>query len=156
MMEELFAFLKENHLTIAAMESFTGGLFAAQMTAIPGCSSVFQGSLVTYNDQAKIHLGQIDPQVIKQYGAISKECARDMANQARALYDADIGVSFTGNAGPDGQEGKPAGLIYMAIASKHRVQVFEDQLKLSRNALRQRAVKSCCERILEIFRENGL
>ena len=112
--KDLLELLLERHLTIASMESLTGGLFAAFFTAIPGASQAFKGALVTYCDEAKEKFG-VRKETIDNYGAISPECAKEMCLAASSLLKSDIAVSFTGNAGPSADEGKPVGLVYVGI-----------------------------------------
>jgi PncC family amidohydrolase len=99
---------------MACMESLTGGLFAATFTAIPGASQAFKGGYVTYSNDAKIKAG-VRKETLDTYGAISKECAEEMALACSRTLGTDVSVSFTGNAGPEAQEGKPVGDVYLAI-----------------------------------------
>jgi nicotinamide-nucleotide amidase len=106
--------LKEKRLSLAVMESCTGGLLAATITDTPGASTYFQGGLVAYSSEAKIAYG-IDARLITDYGVISAEIAQAMAEAARLHLEADIGIGITGVAGPDEMEGKPAGTVYIGI-----------------------------------------
>jgi len=106
--------MTEKGLTLATMESFTGGLLAATLTDVPGSSDYFKGGFVTYSNEAKIAAG-VDARLIDRYGAVSSEVAEAMAEAARLQLGADIGVATTGVAGPDESEGKPAGLVHIAI-----------------------------------------
>jgi nicotinamide-nucleotide amidase len=106
--------MKERGISLAAMESCTGGLLASTITDVPGSSEYFRGGLVSYQTELKIAWG-VDPEVIEQHGVISPECARAMARAAREKLEASVGVGITGVAGPDEQEGKPVGTIHIAI-----------------------------------------
>ena len=106
--------LTEKGLTLATMESCTGGLLAATLTDVPGSSDYFKGGFVTYSNEAKIAAG-VDARLIDRYGSVSSEVAEAMAEAARLQLGADIGVATTGVAGPDESEGKPAGLVHIAI-----------------------------------------
>lgn len=97
--------LTEKGLSLAVMESCSGGLLAATITDTPGSSIYFKGGLVAYSNEAKIAYG-VAPQLISDYGAISSEVAQAMAEAARLRFGADIGVGITGVAGPDEMEGK--------------------------------------------------
>jgi PncC family amidohydrolase len=102
---------------IAAAESCTGGLVGHILTEIPGSSDYFAGSLVTYADEAKIDLVDVPPQALQAHGAVSAQVAVAMAHGARKRLAADIAVSVTGVAGPDGgTPSKPVGLTYVAVA----------------------------------------
>jgi nicotinamide-nucleotide amidase len=106
-------------LRIATAESCTGGLIAAVVTSIPGCSSVFERGFVTYSNESKTEVLGIPAALIEEYGAVSEVVARDMAEGALARSRADIAVAVTGIAGPDGgTEEKPVGLVHFACARR--------------------------------------
>jgi nicotinamide-nucleotide amidase len=106
--------LTDKGLTLATMESCSGGLLASTITDVPGSSKYFRGGLVAYSNQAKIAYG-VSADTIAKHGAVSAEVALDMARAARQLLSANIGVGITGVAGPDKLEGKPAGTVHIAI-----------------------------------------
>jgi nicotinamide-nucleotide amidase len=111
------ALLTGRHLTVATMESCTGGLLASTITDVPGSSAYFKGGFVSYTNEMKVALG-VDARLIEEYGAVSSHVGEAMARAARLQLEADIGLSVTGVAGPDALEGKPAGLAYIAIADR--------------------------------------
>jgi nicotinamide-nucleotide amidase len=113
------ALLLEKGLTLATMESCTGGLLANTITDVPGSSNYFKGGLVAYTNEAKISYG-VDATLLAQHGAISPEVAGDMAEVARLRLGADIGVGITGVAGPTQVEGKPIGTAHIAIDDGER------------------------------------
>ena len=106
--------LAERGLTLATMESCTGGLLASTITDVPGSSQYFKGGLVSYATEMKIAWG-VDPDVILQHGVISAETAVAMAAAARRQLQSDIGIGITGVAGPDSQEGQPPGTVHIAV-----------------------------------------
>jgi len=106
--------MRERGVTLATMESCTGGLLASTITDVPGSSGYFLGGMVAYQTQQKIAWG-VRAEVIEEHGVISAECAREMARAARETLAASVGIGITGVAGPDEQEGKPAGTIHIAI-----------------------------------------
>jgi nicotinamide-nucleotide amidase len=108
------AMLRERGLTLATMESCTGGLLASTITDVPGSSDYFRGGLVSYATEVKIALG-VSREVVAEHGVVSAECAREMARVARERLAADIGVGVTGVAGPDPQEEKPVGTVHVAL-----------------------------------------
>jgi PncC family amidohydrolase len=108
--------MRERGVTLATMESCTGGLLASTITDVPGSSEYFAGGFVSYQTEMKIELG-VDASIIEEFGVISAECAREMARVARETREASVGVGITGVAGPDEQEGKPAGTLHIAIDS---------------------------------------
>jgi nicotinamide-nucleotide amidase len=109
------AMLRERGLTLATMESCTGGLLASTITDVPGSSDYYRGGLVSYATEMKIAWG-VDRQVIAEHGVVSAECAQAMACAVRERLSADVGIGVTGVAGPDPQEDKPVGAVHIAVA----------------------------------------
>ncbi|WP_066173176.1 competence/damage-inducible protein A [Bacillus marinisedimentorum] len=137
-----FLLLQEKKLTVSAAESLTGGLFTGALTDYPGASKVVSGSIVAYNNALKEQLLDVPAGVLKSDGAVSEACAASMAENVRLKMGSDIGISFTGNAGPSGSEGKPAGLAYVGIARSGRpALVHELKLAGTREMVRSRTVK---------------
>ena len=113
--------LIEQGLTISAAESCTGGMFGAAMTDVPGISAVFDRSLVTYSNEAKMQELGVSAETLEKFGAVSEETAREMAEGVRRVSGSDIGVSVTGIAGPDGgTEEKPVGTVWYGLAMDGR------------------------------------
>ncbi|MDF2556660.1 MAG: damage-inducible protein [Bacillales bacterium] len=116
LLEKVFLTLKEKNLTISAAESLTGGLFQQEITSIPGASNIFKGGVVTYSNEAKITILDVREATIMAHGVVSNECAIEMADCVREKFGTDIGISFTGVAGPEELEGKPVGTVYVGIS----------------------------------------
>lgn len=115
-LKEIIAYLRAENLSLALAESCTGGLAAKQVTDIPGVSAVFKGGVVTYANEAKEALVGVHPDILQQHGAVSRECAAAMAQGAARALAADIALSFTGIAGPDGgSETKPVGTVFIGM-----------------------------------------
>lgn len=112
--------LKENGLKIATAESCTAGYIPKRITDIAGASSVFEFGAVTYSNEMKINVLGVNPETIEKYSVYSEETAKEMASGIRRLSGADIGLSVTGIAGPDGDGEKPAGLCFIALDTKDR------------------------------------
>jgi nicotinamide-nucleotide amidase len=108
------ATLRERGLTLATMESCTGGLLSSTITDVPGSSDYFRGGLVSYATEMKLAWG-VSRVIIEKHGVISAECAREMARAARERLGADVGIGVTCVAGPDAQEGKPVGTVHVAV-----------------------------------------
>lgn len=106
--------LREKKLSLATMESCTGGLLASTITDVPGSSDYFKGGLVAYSARAKAVFG-VDTELLAQKGTVDPEVAAAMAKAARLKLEADIGIGVTGVAGPSEIEGKPVGTVYIAI-----------------------------------------
>ncbi len=133
------AMLRERGLTLATMESCTGGLLASTITDAPGSSVYFKGGLVSYATEMKIAWG-VNPQVIAEQGVISEACARAMASAARDRLAADVGIGVTGVAGPDPQEDKPVGTIHVALDDGRSPQAVSYLFAQGREAVKRRAV----------------
>ena len=113
--------LLEQHKTLAFAESCTGGLASSLVTDIAGSSEYLVGSAVTYTNEAKHKLVEVQETTLTSYGAVSEQTACEMAQGVRKLFGSDFGVGITGNAGPGGSEGKPVGLVYIAVATGEEV-----------------------------------
>ena len=113
--------LLEQHKTLAFAESCTGGLASSLVTDIAGSSEYLVGSAVTYTNEAKHKLLEVQETTLTSYGAVSEQTACEMAHGVRKLFGSDFGVGITGNAGPGGSEGKPVGLVYIAVATGEEV-----------------------------------
>ncbi|WP_251547208.1 competence/damage-inducible protein A [Limosilactobacillus caecicola] len=135
--------LKKRDLTVSAAESLTGGLFQATICGVPGASNVFAGGFVTYATEMKTKLLGIPAEKIAQYSVVSGEVAGAMAARSRQLTGAEIGVGFTGVAGPDGLDGHPVGEVWIGV--QFGEQIITKQLHLSqrmgRQAIRQQSVQ---------------
>lgn len=116
--EAVVALARESGATIATAESCTGGSVGAAITSVPGSSAVYLGGVVAYSNETKIAVLNVSAGLFAQYGAVSEQTARAMAEEVRALLGADLGVSTTGIAGPDGgSDEKPVGTVWVGIAT---------------------------------------
>jgi nicotinamide-nucleotide amidase len=148
--EKAIQTLKAQKKTVAAAESLTGGLFLEQLTAVPGASQVVRGGVVCYTNDVKEKVLGAPYAVLAADGAVSEQCARLLAENVRTLCQADIGISFTGVAGPDPLEGKPVGTVYIGIStSKHGTNVYPLTLSGHRDAIRIRTAKYGCSFLLK-------
>lgn len=145
LMKEVFNILKKKGLTISCAESLTGGMFQEQLTTIPGASNVLTGGIVCYSNDAKMKLVHVKSETIQQHGAVSEECAKELSENIANLLDSNVGISFTGVAGPDPAEGKAVGTIYIGLYIKGKPPIVEKlELAGSREAIRIRTVKYGC------------
>ncbi len=132
--------LVDRGLSLAVMESCTGGLLSDVITNVPGSSRYFRGGIVSYATEVKELMG-VDPAVIQEYGVISAETAIAMAMAARERLEADVGLGVTGVAGPDPQDGAPVGQVHIAISYGDAApQSMSYVFSQSREAIKRRAV----------------
>ncbi len=151
-MEELAKLLINKNLSIASIESFTVGNFASRIGMVPGISKVYKGSLVSYQTIIKLEVLHIDPEIISTYGVVSKEIAGLMCINGKKMFDTDVCVSFTGNAGPDAMEGKKVGLIYIGISYQDDVHTYEYELSGSRQEIVNQAIQLGIMNLLNILK----
>ena len=132
--------LRDQGLTLALAESCTGGAIAARIVNVPGASKVFGYGFVTYSNQAKRKLLGVKKSTLKTVGAVSKKCAREMAKGGCAAAKADVCLSVTGLAGPDGgTKETPVGTVFMGCCYKNKTIVKEFHFTGNRAKIRQQA-----------------
>jgi len=133
--------LGEKGLKLAAVESCTGGRFAAAITAIPGASAVFIGGLVAYSNAVKAQVLGVDWATLDEHGAVSEECALELAANASLLFRSDYTLAITGIAGPDGgTDDKPVGTVYIALCHPEGMDVERCSFSGDRAQVQQQAV----------------
>ena len=133
-------------LCIALAESCTGGAATAKLSDVPGSSSYLIGSVVSYANRIKTDQVGVDAAVLQEYGAVSPETAKAMAQGIRSKFVTDIGVGITGIAGPGGSTPeKPVGLVYIAVAGPQGVVVEAEHFSGQRTAIKTRAVNSALD-----------
>jgi nicotinamide-nucleotide amidase len=132
--------------TLAVAESCTGGLIAQRLTNVPGSSKYFIEGVVTYSNESKTRLLGIDKKLIKEFGAVSQQVARDMARGVRHKAKTDFGLAVTGIAGPDGgTDDKPVGLVYIALADDAHTEHQKLTLPGDREFIRWRASQAALD-----------
>lgn len=108
-------------VTIATVESMTGGQVAKTITSVPGASKIFLGALIVYSDDTKRSLLNLKDDQWPKKGAVSKEMAQLMVSQGMAAIDANVIVSVTGNAGPSANDNEPVGKVFIGIGIRNQV-----------------------------------
>ena len=136
----LLAALARHRVTLASVESLTGGMFASAVTAVPGASVSYLGGFVTYATRLKHELVGVDADQIAEIGVINAATAEAMAEGGRERTGADLVVACTGVAGPDPQDGVQPGTVFIAVASASQVTVAHLFLPGDRRAIRQGTV----------------
>ncbi|UJW86148.1 CinA family protein [Devosia sp. SL43] len=151
--KQIIDLLKGTKETIVTAESCTGGMIATALTDIPGSSAAFYGGYVTYANTAKSRMIHVQARLIRDYGAVSNQVARAMADGARNTAHVDYAVAVTGIAGPDGgSEKKPIGLVYVAVSSELATVVIEHNFgDIGREEIRKASVRAALELVVQVL-----
>jgi nicotinamide-nucleotide amidase len=150
---QIIELLTEAKKTIVTAESCTGGMIAAALTDIPGASAAVYGGYITYANAAKSRMIHVQARLIRDYGAVSNQVARAMADGARNTARADYAVAVTGIAGPDGgSDKKPVGLVYVAVSTELATVVIEHKFgDLGREEIRKASVKAALDVVIQVL-----
>ena len=148
-MKILIKKLIKKKLKISVAESCTGGLLASAITSTSGASGIFGLGLITYSNKAKISILKVNKNIIKKYGAVSHECCLAMVNNLSKISKANINVSITGIAGPNGgTKAKPVGLVYIGVKKGKNVLIKKNLFKSkNRNLIQKSTVKKALEMV---------
>ncbi|MGQ0527484.1 MAG: CinA family protein [Alphaproteobacteria bacterium] len=157
LVEKLAVLMEKKKVTLAVAESCTGGMLSSAITARSGASTNFERGFITYSNEAKIELLNVAPEVIENKGAVSRETAETMALGAVNNSHAEIAVSITGVAGPDGgSEDKPVGRVYIAYAdSKQKTSVNEYNFSGNRQSIREQSTRAALEMLIKELQEKS-
>jgi nicotinamide-nucleotide amidase len=141
--------LIQKKLTISFAESCTGGMLSSTLTSVSGSSKIFNLGLVTYSNKAKIDILKVPKKIISKYGAVSNECCLSMVKKISKISKANISVSITGVAGPNGgTKLKPVGLVYIGIKKGNKIII---QKCLFKNKTRISIQKATTTKVLKIL-----
>ena len=132
--------LIKKKLNISFAESCTGGLLSSNITSVSGSSKVFNLGLITYSNEAKINILKVPKKILNKYGAVSEECCLSMVKNLSKISKANISVSITGIAGPNGgTKLKPVGLVYIGIKKGNKIIIKENLFKSKNRITIQKA-----------------
>lgn len=145
--------LRAAGLSVATAESLTGGRLAARLTDVPGSSATYVGGVVSYATELKVALLGVPVDLVEAHGVVSAECAQAMATGVRRLTGADVGVSTTGVAGPEEQEGKPPGTVFVGVAWPGGVRAFPVPLSGSRAEIQDATCDAALNALTGTLRE---
>lgn len=141
--------LQERGATLATAESLTGGLLSAELTAVPGASAVYRGGVVSYASDLKHRLLGVDEDLLARVGAVDGEVAAAMAAGAADLLGTDHALATTGVAGPDPQDGRPVGTVFVACTRPEGTSVRRLALAGDRAAIRAATVRAALALLLD-------
>lgn len=151
--QEIVQKSQKQKVTISAAESCTGGLIGGALTSVAGASDIFYGSAVTYINTAKQNLLGVDYFVLEKYGAVSPQCAIQMACGAAEIFETLLAVSVTGIAGPDGgSKEKPVGTVWFGCSSPFGNYAYMRRFDGDRRAVRLATVKEALKILLKELR----
>ena len=153
--EDLLLVLQEQDATVATAESLTGGKLAARITAVPGASSSFAGGVVAYMTDVKRRVLDVPDEIVDEHGVVSAECAVAMAEGVRRLMGTTYGVSTTGVAGPEPQEDKPVGTVFIAVAGPEGSETHELALSGDRFMIQESTVDRAVSVLREMIGSDG-
>lgn len=149
---EVGKLLQDKELTVATAESCTGGLLSHILTSVSGSSGYFIGGVVAYSNRIKEQMLGVDSMTIIKHGAVSEETAQEMAQGICQKFQADIGLSTTGIAGPTGgTPEKPVGLVWIGIHLKNQTHTYDCHFKGDRGTVKANTVMEILTRLLEIL-----
>ncbi len=143
--------LLERGETVATAESLTGGRLGMELTETPGSSATYVGGIVAYATRLKVALLGIEETLVARYGVVSPECALAMARGVREQTGATYALSTTGVAGPDRQEGKPAGTVFVGLVGPGVQTAVALELVGSRSAIRERTCKEALSALADML-----
>ena len=136
--------------TLATAESCTGGMIGAMLTSVPGASKVYKGGIISYWSEVKQELLGVDEDDLKNLGPVSMQVAASMAEGARKARQADVAVSVTGLAGPDGDEyGRPVGTVFIGFCNGAKTLAKQYRFSGGREEVRRQAAEAALQLILE-------
>ena len=141
--------------TLATAESLTGGLLAARLTNVPGASRSFVGGVVSYATRVKVSALDVPDALVAEHGVVSEPCALAMARGVVARLAATWGIATTGVAGPDEQEGRPVGTVWIAVAGPAGAQARLLALTGDRAAIRGATCEAALSLLEDLLREEG-
>jgi PncC family amidohydrolase len=155
-MEQLIIELKSRKLKLASCESITGGDFASRLTDVRGASEVFLGGYIVYSNEAKLQLAGVDESILREFGAISGDVVKSMAQSTKNFLNCDIAIAFSGNAGPTVSSNQPVGRVYTAIAIFDDCFVYEDDFIGSRKEIKRQTVDIGIQRLLDVIKRDNM
>ena len=152
-MKNIVKKLIKKKLKISFAESCTGGMLASSITSVSGASKVFNLGLITYSNSSKINVLKIKKSIIQKYGAVSAECCEAMVNNLAKISKAQINVSITGIAGPNGgTKLKPVGLVYIGVKKSNKIVITKNFFKhKTRSSIQKASVKKSLEIIKSLI-----
>ncbi|MFD3327901.1 CinA family protein [Streptomyces sp. NPDC058701] len=152
---EVLRLLAESDQTLAVAESLTGGMVASELTAVPGASRSFRGSVTAYATELKHRVLGVDAELLAAEGAVNAQVAEEMAAGVRRVMGASWGIATTGVAGPDPQDGRPVGTVFVSVSGPEGGKTARLRLNGSRTEIRRESARTVLELLSSQLRENA-
>ena len=150
--EQIIKELIEKNISITTAESCTGGRVASEITKYAGVSSIYPGSVVSYSNKIKQKVLNVRKSTLKNFGAVSRECVKEMLDGVEELMETDISVAISGIAGPTGgTKEKPVGLVYIGVKYKDKLFIEKNIFDGDRNEVQERAKNRAFEMVEKII-----
>ena len=143
--------LREKNFTISCAESCTGGLLTSKLTDVAGSSDYVKGAIVSYTNEVKNKILQVDEKTLKNFSAVSEETAREMSANVRKIFQTNIGVGVTGYAGPGGDVGK----VFISVADDKNISVKKFNFTGSRTEIKNQAAESALKILAEFLKSDA-
>lgn len=151
-----FQLMEDRKYHVSTAESCTGGLLAARIINVSGSSAIIEEAFITYSEDAKMKILGVDENILKKYGVVSTECAREMARCLKNLTKCELNVAITGIAGPmGGSEAVPVGTVCIGIAYLDQLLSFREWFSGDRNAVRDKAAAFALAQSILLLRNGG-
>lgn len=145
----LAAALLERGLSLAMVESLTGGLAMSSIVDLPGASNYFKGGIVSYQVAAKEEILGIDISCLENQSVVSRQCAEEMLIGLNKVLTSDTALSFTGNAGPDPSAGQDVGVVFVGSRVKTQIRIERYQFNGNRSEIREQSISAGLKQLLE-------
>ena len=154
--QRLGEILSTKGLSVAVAESCTGGMIGTAITSVPGSSVYFRGGIIAYQNDVKVSLLGVSPELLREQGAVSEPVVIEMAKGAKRVLETDCAIAVSGVAGPGGgSEQKPVGLVYIGICVGPRALAFKTLFDGTREQIREQTVQRCLELLIEQLEHTG-
>jgi nicotinamide-nucleotide amidase len=148
-LETLSQIFRDHNFTLATAESCTGGGLGSALTSVSGSSDYYLGGFVTYANMAKEKILGVETKILKDFGAVSRECALQMAEKCRNILGSTVAISITGIAGPEGgTKDKPVGLVYIGISGSNGTVVSKNNFTGDRGQVRSSTIGAAISQLI--------
>ncbi len=152
--KKLGEMLSKKNLSLSVCESCTGGMLGSIITTVPGSSNYFKGGIIAYSNEIKNKIIGVKKRTLKNFGAVSKQTASEMAMGIKRIMGTDAGIAITGIAGPGGgTKNKPVGLVYIGVILSKKIKVEKNIFSGNRQQIREKACEQALRLLIQMLEE---